>query len=62
MHLGGLTELIWLYLNGTEVGDAGLAHLEGLTRLGFLILSDTEVTDAGVEKLQAALPKCKISR
>jgi hypothetical protein len=33
-----------------------------LTQLGELLLGDTKVTDQGVEKLQQALPNCKIER
>ncbi len=49
-----------LYLDNTEITDAGLEHLEGLTGLDYLILDNTKVTDTGVRKLQAALPICKI--
>ena len=44
----GLTSL---HLNGTSVGDAGLAHLKGLTKLQALSLSKTSVTDAAVAPL-----------
>jgi hypothetical protein len=40
--------------------DAGLEHLATLTHLKSLSLVDTQVTDAGVNKLQQALPMCKI--
>jgi len=43
----------------TDTGLKNLAPLKNLTTLG---LSDTKVTDAGVEKLQQALPKCKITK
>ena len=61
-HLKGLTKLGYLNLWSTKVTDAGLVHLEGLTNLKGLNLRKTQVTDAGVEKLQQALPKCKIRR
>jgi hypothetical protein len=59
-HLKGLKRLVLMNLQGTKVTDAGLTHLEGLTRLRGLYLSRAKVTDAGVEKLQQALPNCKI--
>jgi len=49
-----------LHLENTKVTDAGLEHLEGMTGMTLLTLGDTLVTNTGVEKLQAALPKCKI--
>jgi hypothetical protein len=42
------------------VTDAGLAHIEKLTGLTFLDLTGTKVTAAGVDKLQNALPNCRI--
>lgn len=62
VHLEGLTRLEGLFLQATKITDAGLVHLKGLTGLQVLILTGTEVTDASVDKLQAALPKCKIDR
>jgi hypothetical protein len=61
-HLRGLTRLEELDLNNSEVTDAGLVHLAGMNKLRSLNLTYTKVTAAGVEKLQAALPKCKIER
>ena len=54
--------VISVKLNNTKVTDAGLVHLKGLSKLQTLFLQGTKVTDAGVKKLQAALPKCRISR
>ncbi|MCX5644776.1 MAG: M48 family metalloprotease [Phycisphaerae bacterium] len=51
-HLAGLTDLRWLDLSGTQVGDAGLADLKGLKALEFLYLDDTQVTDLGLERLK----------
>ena len=51
-----------LFLNNTKVTDAGLEHLKGMTNLRKLTLVDTQVTDEGVDKLQQALPDCKIKR
>ncbi|MFP6613292.1 MAG: leucine-rich repeat domain-containing protein [Pirellulales bacterium] len=61
VHLKGLTNLEVLNLTRTKITDAGLVHLKGLTGLLFLYLNRTKVTDAGVNKLQQALPKCKIA-
>ena len=43
------------------ITDAGLEHLKGLTKLRSLRLSGTKVTHEGVNKLQQALPNCKIA-
>jgi hypothetical protein len=59
-HLQCLTQLQSLKLAHTHVTDVGLAHLKGLTKLLELYLTGTQVTDAGVEKLQQALPRCRI--
>lgn len=50
-----------LGLSGTKIGDPALDHLRELTGLKLLFCIGTAVTDAGVEKLQRALPKCKIA-
>ena len=61
MHLKGLTNLEYLYLEGCrDITDAGLVHLKGLTNLQELDLEDTQATDAGIAELQKALPNCKI--
>jgi len=59
VHLKGLTNLKWLYLDLTQGTDAGLVHLKDLTNLEKLWLS-TQITDEGVRKIQEALPNCKI--
>ncbi len=51
-----------LDLAGTTVTDVGLAHLKRFVTLRTLNLTATSVTDAGVDKLQNALPNCKIIR
>jgi hypothetical protein len=51
-----------LNLNFTKVTDAGLKDLAGLAKLELLGVSFTSVTPEGVKKLQATLPKCKITR
>ncbi|MBI2825595.1 MAG: hypothetical protein HYX69_13005 [Planctomycetia bacterium] len=40
-----------LYINNTEVTDAGLAHIEGLDQLESVFLEDTKVTGAGLVHL-----------
>ena len=50
-HLRGLTQLMELDLDRTQVTDAGLVHLRGLTQLTRLSLGETQVTDAGLPHL-----------
>ena len=59
-HFEGLDQLKHLFISG-EFTDEGLQHLEGLTQLEDLELSRAWVTDEGVQRLQQALPNCKIS-
>ena len=42
--------------------DAGIQHLKSLTNLKELCVTKTQVTDDGVEKLQQALPNCKVEQ
>jgi len=59
----GLKKLAGLKdLGGTQVTDAGLKELAGLKSLRELNLGFTKVTPAGWNKLQKALPSCKIHR
>ena len=52
-HLNGLG-LLWLYLNRTQVTDAGPAASQDTPQLGVTwILEGTSVTDAGLEPLGA---------
>ncbi len=44
--------VIFVFLGGTQVTDAGLEHLKGLTSLQTLDLGDTFVSDAGLEHLK----------
>jgi hypothetical protein len=60
-RLQGLTRLQVLLLNKTQVTDAGLVHLQGLTALDELWLTNTQVTREGANRLQKALPQCRIS-
>jgi hypothetical protein len=59
-HLKKLVHLERLFLDGTDVTDAGLEHLKGLAELRILELYATQVTDAGAADLRKALPHCEI--
>ena len=52
VSVGRLTRLERLDLEGTSIGDAGLAHLTGLTNLVSLYINNTQVSDAGLEHLK----------
>ena len=52
VHLGWLTQLELLNLNGTLVTDASLVDLQELPRLRFLGLRRTQITDAGLSLLR----------
>jgi hypothetical protein len=60
-HLKGLSNLRSLTIRNSQVTDEGLVHLKGLTNLQSLSLTNTKVTDEGVERLQAAIPNCRIT-
>lgn len=45
------TQLTVLCLNGTDIGDSGMAALRGLKSLRVLSLDGTHVTDAGLDEL-----------
>jgi hypothetical protein len=51
-----------LYLDTTQVTDAGLKELAVHKGLQWLNLSNTQVTDAGVAALEKALPNCRTHR
>lgn len=59
-HLSRLTNLRYLWLDDTRVTDAGLEYLKGLPDIHILGVANTSVTPEGVNKLQKALPNCKI--
>jgi hypothetical protein len=61
-HIGRLTSLRELQLDGTPVTDAGLQELSGLNNLKELFVAETQVTDTGVAELQRALPTLRILR
>ncbi len=52
VHLKGLTNLKELWLDDTQVTDAGLIHLKGMTSLRALWLNGTQVTDDGLVHLK----------
>lgn len=58
--LKNLPNLETLNLDDDDISDVGLAQLESFPKLKNVKLRRTKVTDAGVQKLQAALPTCKI--
>ena len=60
-QLAELPNLRRLHLNWTAITDVGLAYLEKLPNLEALFVENTNVTREGVERLQAALPQCKIA-
>jgi internalin A len=60
VHLKGLTNLTFLWLDDTQVADAGLVHLKGLSKLVTLGLQRTQVTDTGCKDLKQALPRVNI--
>jgi internalin A len=45
-----------------QVTDNGLDQVKGLSELTTLSVRSTKVTDAGVQKIQQALPNCRIRR
>jgi len=54
--------LSYIYLDHTQVGDAGLEHLKTLTSLERITLGETKVTEAGVARLKQALPRLQIEQ
>lgn len=60
-HLVGFPKLSTLVLDDTAVSDEGLDTLAGMKALTTLYIRNTQITEDGQRKLQAALPKCKIS-
>jgi hypothetical protein len=60
-HVGEMRSLVYLQIHMSSITDEGLMHLKDLSELERLSLSDTRVTEAGVQRLQLALPNCKIT-
>ena len=59
-NLGGFEDLRTLRISNTQISSAGLKHLAGLASLRKLDLRGSAVADEGINKLQRALPNCKI--
>ena len=61
-HVGEMTQLEWLQLNGTPVSDEGLAHLSKLTRLKSLDIEGTNVSNEGLRHFApfTSLIRCRI--
>src|SRR5262249_9402853 len=51
-HIGRLTQLRCLNLDGSSVSDTGLAHFGGLTNLAVVSLQATRGADAGMAHLE----------
>jgi hypothetical protein len=60
-HIGEMKSLHLLSIYSASVTDEGLVHLENLPQLKELTLSKTKVTPEGVQRLQRALPNCRIT-
>ena len=58
--MGRLSQLEYLFLNGTKLSDAGLAQLTNLKQLKRLKVQRTAVTSEGVKNLRLALPDVEI--
>jgi hypothetical protein len=50
--IGGLKQLVQLYMSVVPITDAGLEHLRGMQHLQHLGLGYTDITDAGLEHLR----------
>jgi hypothetical protein len=55
-----LKNLQILYLNDTDVTNAGLMHLRELTNLDVLQIDGTKVTQRGIAQLRKSLPATSI--
>ncbi len=55
-----LQQLKTLWLDGTQITDAGLKDVAKLQQLETLNLDATKITQAGVAELKKTLPKCII--
>jgi internalin A len=51
-----LVRLRLLFIDGTQVTDAGLAHLDCLQNLTVLTADKTQISDAAFERLRSKLP------
>jgi len=57
-----MTNLKYLLLARTSVGDSGLKHLKPLANLWHLDIAGTKISDEGVQKLRRTLPNMQIIR
>jgi len=58
-HVGRLKNLRTLYLDDTEITDAGMVYLKGLAELDVLALHGTNINGEGLANL-SALPKLRV--
>ena len=49
-----------LWLDDTDIGDAGVDDLVGFTRLKELHVGNTNISEEGFQKLQQSLPRCRL--
>ena len=59
-HLAAHPALNSLYINETEIDDAGLAQLVQCPQLRRIYAKSTRVTAQGVTQLRGKLPKCRV--
>lgn len=59
-HIGSMTKLHTLLLDGCPITDSSLVHLSKLSCLRVLTIVDTQVTFEGVRELQKKLPKLDV--
>ena len=59
-YLQGLKNLQHLDLSSCEITDSGLVHLQNLTAVDLLDLSHTNIAQTAINRLQEALPNCRI--
>ena len=59
-HIGEMTQLESLGINGLPITDAGLAQLHSLKNLQLLRAYVTNCTQDGINDFQAAVPACEI--
>ena len=58
--VAGQTDLVYFWLDDTQISDAGLVHLRRMQRLKYLYIRNSRVTDAGIEALKRDLPNMRI--
>ncbi len=61
-HLSSLRRIYQMTLNNTLITDASVDHLSRLKSLRFLYLRNTKMSADGLDRLEKALPRCKIYR